>query len=117
MTTTYHDEHLLDRAAMLVMRGMIDLQPKSDFGPDARPAFDALMEKSPSADGVTYEAATIGGIAGWWCRPVDPIADAAILYLHGGAYVVGSARALRRRSRRDAGTHHRWLRSRSACRP
>jgi epsilon-lactone hydrolase len=95
MTTTYHDEYLHDRAAMLVMRGMIALQPKTEFGPDARPGFDTLMEKTPGGDGVTYEAATIGGIAGWWCRPVDAIADAAILYLHGGAYVVGSARAYR----------------------
>jgi monoterpene epsilon-lactone hydrolase len=95
MTMTYHKEHLLDRAAMLAMRGMIALQPKSEFGPDARPGFDALMEKTPAADSVTYDAATIGGIDGWWCRPVDPIAGAAILYLHGGAYVVGSARAYR----------------------
>lgn len=95
MTTTYHDEHLLDRAAMLVMRGMIALQPKIDFKPDARPGFDALMEKTPAADGVTYEAAAVGGIAGWWCRPADPIAGAAILYLHGGAYVMGSASAYR----------------------
>ena len=95
MTMTYHKEHLLDRAAMLAMRGMIALQPKSEFGPDARPGFDALMEKTPPADGVTYETATIGGIAGWWCRPVDPTAGAAILYLHGGAYVVGSASAYR----------------------
>jgi len=95
MTMTYHKEHLLDRAAMLAMRGMIALQPKSEFGPDARPRFDALMEKTPAADGVTYDAATIGGIAGWWCRPVNPIAGAAILYLHGGAYVVGSASAYR----------------------
>jgi monoterpene epsilon-lactone hydrolase len=95
MTMSYHEEHFLDRAAMLAMRGLIALQPKSEFGPDARPGFDTLMEKTPAADGVTYEAATIGGIAGWWCRPVDPIAGAAILYLHGGAYVVGSARAYR----------------------
>jgi acetyl esterase/lipase len=92
---TFHEEHLLDRAAMLAMRGLIALQPKIDFGPDARPGFDALMEKTPAAVGVTYEAATVGGIAGWWCRPADPIAGAAILYLHGGAFVVGSASAYR----------------------
>jgi hypothetical protein len=62
MTTTYHDEHLLDRAAMLVMRGMIALEPKTEFGPDSRPRFDTLMEKTPAGDGVTYEAATISGI-------------------------------------------------------
>lgn len=95
MPTTYHDEHLLDRAAMLIMRGMIALQPKSEFGPDARPDFDALMDKTPPAESVTYEAAEVGGVAGWWCRPADAVADAAILYLHGGAYVVGSAAAYR----------------------
>jgi monoterpene epsilon-lactone hydrolase len=95
MTMTYHKEHLLDRAAMLAMRAMIALQPRTEFGPSARPAFDALIEKTPAAEGVTYEAATIGGIAGWWCRPDDPIVGAAILYLHGGAYVVGSASAYR----------------------
>jgi hypothetical protein len=37
----------------------------------------------------------VGGVAGWWCRPDDAIAGAALLCLHGGAYVVGSARAYR----------------------
>ena len=46
----------------------------------------------PSADGVTYEKADVAGAGGWWCRP-DDAAPAAILYLHGGAYVVGSVRA------------------------
>jgi monoterpene epsilon-lactone hydrolase len=84
MATIYHEEHLHDRAAMLVMRGMVAVQPETEFGPDARPAFDTLMEMTPAAVGVTYEAATIGGIAGW-CRPIDATADAAILYLHGCA--------------------------------
>ena len=95
MTTTHHDEHLLDRAAMLAMRGMIALHPPGELGPEARPGFDALMERTPAADGVTYEAAQIGGIAGWWCRPIDAIEGAAVLYLHGGAYVLGSAAAYR----------------------
>jgi len=54
-----------------------------------------LMEKTPSAEGVTYEAATVGGVPGWWCRPAAADIGPAILYLHGGAYVVGSARAYR----------------------
>jgi monoterpene epsilon-lactone hydrolase len=94
MTMTYHDEHLLDRAAMLALRGLIALQPESGLGPEARPGFDALMEKTPAAHGVTYEAAEVG-VVGWWCRPGDAVAGAAILYLHGGAYVVGSAAAYR----------------------
>ena len=95
MKITLHDEHLVDRAAMLAMRAMIALQPAADLGPDGRPAFDKLMEKTPTADGVDYEPAVLGGVAGWWCRPAGAEAGAAILYLHRGAYVVGSAKAYR----------------------
>jgi monoterpene epsilon-lactone hydrolase len=95
VTSTYHREHLLDRAAMLAMRAMLALQPAADLGPGGRAAFDELMAKTPAADGVTYEAATMGGVPGWWCRPGDADPGTAILYLHGGAYVVGSAQAYR----------------------
>jgi acetyl esterase/lipase len=95
MSITHHEEHLIDRAAMLAMRAMIALQPAADLGPDGRPGFDELMEKTPAADGVDYEPAILGGVAGWWCRPMHAEPDAAILYFHGGAYVVGSARAYR----------------------
>jgi epsilon-lactone hydrolase len=93
--TTYHPEHLADRAAMLAMRTVIALHPKADLGPTGRAAFDELMEKTPPAEFVTYEAATVGGVPGWWCRPAEADVGPAILYLHGGAYVVGSARAYR----------------------
>ena len=90
-----HPEHLLDRAAMLAIRAVLAIQPAPDLGPTGRPTFDALMEKTPRAEGVNDEAATIGGVPGWWCRPAVAD-DAAILYLHGGAYSVGSANAYRR---------------------
>jgi len=94
-TTTHHSEHLADRAAMLAMRTIIKLQPPADLGPAGRAAFDELMSKTPSAEGVTYESTVVGDVAGWWCRPADAVTDGAILYLHGGAYVVGSAQAYR----------------------
>jgi len=93
--TTHHSEHLADRVAMLAMRTMIALQPKADLGPTGRAAFNELMDKTPSAEGVIYEAATVGGVPGWWCRPDGANVGHAILYLHGGAYIVGSARAYR----------------------
>ena len=93
--TTHHKEHLLDRAAMLALRALLAVQPKLQFGPEARPDFDSLMEKTPAAEGVTYDVATIGGVAGWWCRPQHPVDDCAIIYFHGGAYVLGSAAAYR----------------------
>lgn len=95
VTTTHHDEHPLDHDAMQAMRAMIAAHPAADLSPDGRPAFDTLMEMTPAADGVAYKSAVLGGVAGWWCRPAGAIAGTAILYLHGGAYVVGSAKAYR----------------------
>jgi acetyl esterase/lipase len=92
-TTIHHPIHLLDRVAMAATRLMIASMKGSVTGPSAREPFDELMEKTPAADGVTYEEAEVGGVAGWWCRPDHAVAGAAILYFHGGAYVVGSARA------------------------
>jgi acetyl esterase/lipase len=91
----YHKLSLRDRVVMLGLRIMLATQPKLSFGPAGRPAFDALMCQVPAAKGVRYEPADVGGIPGWWCRPESASADAAILYLHGGAYIVGTASAFR----------------------
>ena len=93
--TTHHEEHLIDRAVMLAMRALLAVQPKLQFGPEARLDFDSLMEKTPAVEGVTYEVSTIAGVAGWWCRPQHPVDDCAVVYFHGGAYVLGSAAAYR----------------------
>jgi acetyl esterase/lipase len=83
-------------AAMRVMIAfvkMVSSNKGSVIGPSGRETFDQLMEKVPPASGVTYEAAEVGGVPGWWCRPDDAAVNAAILYFHGGAYVAGSAHA------------------------
>lgn len=83
------DEH--DRAVMGAMREMLATLPPLEFAPASRPAFEALMEQTPAAEGVGFEAGTVGAVSGWWCRPKAGETRAAILYLHGGAYVLGSA--------------------------
>jgi len=93
MTTTHHPEHLVDRVAMAAIRLMLGSAKGSVNGPVARKAFDDIMEQVPAASGVTYEAAVIGGVPGWWCRPEDAMIGAAVLYLHGGGYVVGASQA------------------------
>lgn len=42
-----------------------------------------------------HEAVTIGSVPGEWVRWQDPPGDRALLFLHGGAYAVGSARLYR----------------------
>jgi hypothetical protein len=81
MTTIHQPLHLLDCAVMVGMRKMVVPMKGSVTGPEARKPFDELMEKTPAAPGVTYEVASVGGIAGVWCRPDDaPDAAAAIPY-------------------------------------
>ena len=61
----------------------------------SRATFDDMFSRRQPAPGVTFEEARVGGIPGWWCRPPAPIPRAAILFLHGGWFALGSAQAFR----------------------
>jgi acetyl esterase/lipase len=80
---------------MVAVRLMLRSTRGSVNGPGARRAFDEIMLEVPSVSGVTYQAETIGGVPGWWCRPWEAINGGAVLYFHGGGYVVGAAKAYR----------------------
>ena len=95
MSVTRHDEHILDRAAIVAMRGFMKLSPGPVIAPEGRLAYDELIAKTPTPENVTWTAAEIGGVPGWLCRPADAVPRRAILYLHGGCYVLGSATAYR----------------------
>ncbi|HEY0252273.1 MAG TPA: alpha/beta hydrolase fold domain-containing protein [Kofleriaceae bacterium] len=83
-----------DRAPLAkLLETAAPMKGKGELGPAGRAGFAEMMAHTPAAPDVAYEAATVGGIAGWWCRPAAARPDTAILYLHGGAYVQGSARA------------------------
>ena len=84
-----------DRESIAAMR--TEVAPfKGKMGdPSARGPFDELMERTADAAGVTYEKTGLGGSGGIWCTPRGASPDAAILYLHGGAYMLGSAGAYR----------------------
>lgn len=63
-------------------------------GPDKRPVFDHIMNSFAAADGIEDEEGLVGGVPGVWVRPRSGgSTDRAILYLHGGAYVIGSPQA------------------------
>lgn len=68
---------------------------------DLRSIYDTFISASPLADNVTLDAVEHDGVHGWWVRPaqVNPAQtqsqSQAILYLHGGGYVLGSAKAYR----------------------
>ncbi len=82
-----------DRATLVFLRGQLAAHP----GAITRASYDELFERVPPADAIDYSEASAGGVPGVWCVPkaCRDSARAAILYLHGGGFVLGSARAYR----------------------
>jgi acetyl esterase/lipase len=84
-----------DRERVAALRQQVAPFKGKMSDPSARGPFDEVMEHTPAAPEVVYEDAVVGGVAGIRCVPRNARPVAAILYLHGGAYVLGSARAYR----------------------
>jgi monoterpene epsilon-lactone hydrolase len=64
-------------------------------GTAARAPFDDVMERVEAPTDVTFEADTVGGIAGLWAKPARAREGAAIIHAHGGWFNLGSAHAYR----------------------
>jgi len=82
-----------DAPAMAAMREAAAPHKGEALGPAARPMLDTMIAATPATAGVVVEPGMVGGIAGFWCRPINAQRGARILYLHGGGYVLGSAQA------------------------
>ena len=80
-----------DAAAISAMRAAIAAKPVQM----TRAVYDWLFEQTPAAADVTYEPDTVGGVRGVWARPANARPGTSLLYVHGGAYVLGSANAYR----------------------
>jgi monoterpene epsilon-lactone hydrolase len=64
-------------------------------GTAARAPFDDVMERVAAPTDVTFEADTVGGIAGLWAKPARSQKGAAIIHAHGGWFNLGTAHAYR----------------------
>ncbi|MGH1516391.1 alpha/beta hydrolase [Chryseobacterium sp. JK1] len=58
-------------------------------------AYNDLISQTPIQDGTELKEVNIDTIKGWWCIPAQAAPDKVILYVHGGAYALGSAKAFR----------------------
>lgn len=81
------------RAEQAVLAGIA--QHFATFAGTRREAYDAMTAMTPLAAGVACEEVATGTVRGWWVRPVGARSDRAILFVHGGAYMLGSAAAYR----------------------
>jgi epsilon-lactone hydrolase len=93
MTILEHDVDPRDLAPAQANRRARAATKGAPLGVQARASFDAKKYAIPAAPDVTVARATVGGIPGFWCRPANAGPGAAILFLHGGGYVMGSAQA------------------------
>ena len=84
-----------DRVVMDQMRAVVEPNKGKLRGVGARAPYEAIMGRVAAPDGVTFRPDKIGGIAGWWCEPVDAKPGVVILHLHGGWFNWGSAESLR----------------------
>jgi acetyl esterase/lipase len=62
---------------------------------DRRTIYDTFISATPIAEGVSSEQVETASVRGWWVRPSGAERDGVILYLHGGGFVAGSAKAYR----------------------
>jgi monoterpene epsilon-lactone hydrolase len=92
MAIQQHVLSLADAAAMKTLRGRLAEHPVAM----TRASFDALIAQVPPAAGVEYSEARVGDVPGIWCVPAKAQTTPAMLYLHGGVFVYGSAHAFRR---------------------
>ncbi|MEZ2131488.1 MULTISPECIES: alpha/beta hydrolase [unclassified Sinorhizobium] len=94
MTIEIHALSEKDAAVIAQIREGLKGVKGTFTGPDKRPVFDQMMSGFAPADGIEYEDGFVGGVAGIWVRPQSCRSiDRAILYFHGGAYVIGSPQA------------------------
>src|ERR1700722_7486447 len=91
MSEVHHRSTVADQAAVKAMRARLAAAPIQI----TRESYDQLLERGPPADSVTHSEGEVGGVPGVWCTPKEHRASAALLYLHGGVFVFGSARGYR----------------------
>jgi len=84
-----------DAPARTKLRALLAPHKGEMRGPEARGFYDAFMQQIRAATDVSYRSEVINGVSGWWCIPSAAKAERAILHLHGGWFVLGSANAYR----------------------
>src|SRR4029077_12945739 len=77
-------------AEITALRAKLASRPRSDDYRQRRRDFDARSLEYPFAPDVTVEPVTANGVRAEWTSTPGDSSDAALLYLHGGGYVIGS---------------------------
>jgi monoterpene epsilon-lactone hydrolase len=83
----------LSRRARIIRRRIINLEIGDDVPIEQRRAAMDKIDRLPRPRRVDYVDTTVGGIPAIVATPTATVPDRHILYIHGGAYIVGSPRS------------------------
>jgi len=95
MRPTIHPLNEEDSVAVAALRSVVAPMKGKLAGTAGRGLFNDIMERVAVPEGVTFEAATVGGIAGWWVKLARAQKGTAIIHVHGGWFNWGTAKAFR----------------------
>jgi epsilon-lactone hydrolase len=95
MRPTIHPLSKEDSVAVAALRSVVAPMKGKFEGIAGRGMFNDIMERVAVPEGVTFEAGTVGGIPGWWAKPARAQEGAAIIHVHGGWFIWGTAQAFR----------------------
>jgi len=84
-----------DASVTSALRAMATAAKGAPPGIEGRASFDALMERVEPPNDVRVEQGTVGGIPGIWIHPSRARPEEAILHLHAGWFIFGTAGAFR----------------------
>ena len=84
-----------DSVAAAALRAAVAPMKGKSVGTAGRGVFNDTMERVAVPEGVVFEAATVGGISGWWAKPARAPKGSAIVHVHGGWFNMGTAKAFR----------------------
>lgn len=73
-----------------MIRAFLAASPAPQSIAELRAMYDGMGSQFPTAEDVTLEPVSAGGVPAEWSRTPGAASDAALLYLHGGGYVIGS---------------------------
>jgi monoterpene epsilon-lactone hydrolase len=80
-----------DSTAVAALRSVVGPMKGKFEGTTGRGPFNDIMERVVVPEGVTFEAAIVAGISGWWAKPARAQKGAAIIDVHGGWFNWGTA--------------------------
>ena len=84
-----------DSVAAAALRSVVAPMKGKLEGIAGRGLFNDIMERVAVPEGVTFEAGTVAGVAGWWAKPGRAQKGVEIVHAHGGWFTLGTAHAYR----------------------